>query len=91
MHEPTASCSSAGAQRHVPAHALVMHADPWDCVRRHPRCCIMQEFFAMCDFVCPDVLGSLSVFDRVFGAPISKSRDRNATAEEKALGEMRSA
>lgn len=45
----------------------------------------------MAEFVCPDVLGSLSTFERVFGAPISKSRDRNASAEEKALGEMRSA
>jgi hypothetical protein len=44
----------------------------------------------MAEFCCPDVLGSLPTFERVFGAPISKSRDRNATAEEKSLGEKRS-
>ncbi len=44
----------------------------------------------MVNFVNPDVLGSLSAFERVFGAPISKSRDRNASAEEKALGDTRS-
>ncbi|GAB4818167.1 hypothetical protein N2152v2_005213 [Parachlorella kessleri] len=50
----------------------------------------LQEFFAMADFVCPDVLGSLPTFERVFGGPISKSRDRNASTEEKNIGEKRS-
>ncbi len=44
----------------------------------------------MADFVCPDVLGSLPTFERVFGGPISKSRDRNASTEEKNIGEKRS-
>ena len=55
-----------------------------------PLSCVLQEFFAMADFVCPDVLGSLPAFERVFGGPISKSRDRNASAEEKNIGEKRS-
>ena len=51
----------------------------------------LQEFFAMCDFCNPDVLGSSSVFNRIFGNPIARSRDRDATEAERKLGEARSA
>jgi hypothetical protein len=44
----------------------------------------------MASFVCPDALGTLPVFERVFGAPITRSRDRGATQEERCLGEERS-
>lgn len=44
----------------------------------------------MVDFCNPDLLGTLPVFERVFGAPITRSRDRTATPEEKALGQERS-
>lgn len=50
----------------------------------------LSEFFAMADFVCPDVLGSLPTFNRVFALPISRSRDRNASEEERTIGEARS-
>ena len=51
----------------------------------------LQEFFAMCDFCNPDALGSLALFNRVFGNPITRSRDRDATRAEIKLGEARSA
>ncbi|KAL4538177.1 hypothetical protein Ndes2526B_g05342 [Nannochloris sp. 'desiccata'] len=51
----------------------------------------LSEFFSLADFVCPDVLGSLSTFNRVFATPIARSRDRNASEEERTLGEARSA
>ena len=50
----------------------------------------LSEFFAMADFVCPDVMGSLSTFNRVFAKPISRFRDKNASEEERILGEARS-
>ena len=45
---------------------------------------------AMISFVNPDLLGNLATFKRVFAEPISKSRERNANAEEQALGTERS-
>lgn len=45
---------------------------------------------AMISFVNPDLLGSLSTFKRVFAEPISKSQERDSTAEEQALGTERS-
>jgi len=51
----------------------------------------LSEFFSLADFVCPDVLGSLPTFNRIFATPIARSRDRNASEEERALGEARSA
>jgi DNA repair and recombination protein RAD54B len=51
----------------------------------------LSEFFSLADFVCPDVLGSLPTFNRIFATPISRSRDRNASKEERELGEARSA
>ncbi|KAK9809182.1 hypothetical protein WJX72_010957 [[Myrmecia] bisecta] len=50
----------------------------------------LDEFYAMMSFVNPDMLGSLTVFKRIFAEPISRSRDRSATAEEKQLGHERS-
>ena len=52
--------------------------------------CVMQ-FYAMVSFTCPDLLGSLPAFRRVFAEPISHARDRGASAEERALGAQRSA
>jgi DNA repair and recombination protein RAD54B len=46
---------------------------------------------ALVNFVNPDLLGSVGTFRRIFGEPISRSRDRNATPEEVALGQQRSA
>lgn len=46
---------------------------------------------ALVNFVNPDLLGSMSTFRRIFGDPITLSRDRGATPEEVALGQQRSA
>ena len=44
----------------------------------------------MADFVCPGILSpSLAVFNRVYGAPITAASDRDATAEQKRIGEER--
>ncbi|KAI3434723.1 hypothetical protein D9Q98_002784 [Chlorella vulgaris] len=51
----------------------------------------LSEFYAMVNFVNPDSLGSLATFERVLAAPINRSRDRNASAEERELGATRSA
>ena len=55
----------------------------------------MQKVFpaiaALTSFVCPDALGSQATFRTVFAAAIARSRDRNATPEEVALGAERSA
>lgn len=50
----------------------------------------LSEFYAMCDFVNPNILGSLSVFNRLFANPIALSRDKHATVEAKSLGDARS-
>jgi hypothetical protein len=52
----------------------------------HPRTSPPQV-----NFVNPDSLGSLATFERVLAAPINRSRDRNASAEERELGATRSA
>ncbi|KAK9848941.1 hypothetical protein WJX84_006451 [Apatococcus fuscideae] len=49
----------------------------------------LDEFYAMMEFVNPGLLGSLASFKRIFEAPITKGRDRNATAEEQQLGKAR--
>ncbi len=50
----------------------------------------MQEFFALASFVCPGLLSpSLSVFNRVYGAPITAARDRDATPEQRRIGDDR--
>lgn len=43
----------------------------------------------MCDFVCPNLMGSLPTFRRTFELPISRGRDASADAGVKALGEAR--
>ncbi|KAG6541996.1 hypothetical protein Mapa_016633 [Marchantia paleacea] len=50
----------------------------------------LMEFYAMLDFANKDLLGPLSAFKRLFADPIQKSRDRNASDEEKNLGRTRS-
>jgi len=49
----------------------------------------LEEFFAMCSFVNPACLGTLSSFRSVFAAPILASRDASAGREERALGRAR--
>jgi len=53
-----------------------------------PACAV--QFFAMVSFACPDLLGSLPAFRRVFAEPIVRARDRGASEEERALGAQRS-
>lgn len=50
----------------------------------------LEEFYAMVNFVNPQVLGSLPVFKWVYAGPIEKSRDKTATQDEQQLGEQRS-
>ncbi|KAI9145365.1 P-loop containing nucleoside triphosphate hydrolase protein, partial [Paraphysoderma sedebokerense] len=50
----------------------------------------LSEYFAMVDFVNPGILGSYATFKTVFEEPIIKSRQPNATREEKELGSKRS-
>ena len=49
----------------------------------------LGEFFAVFDFACPGVLGDLAQFRKVFAAPVERSRDKNASGEERALGAAR--
>lgn len=50
----------------------------------------LEEFFCMCDFVNPGVLGSYPSFKRVFETPILAAREPGASDAEKELGEARS-
>ncbi|KAL2622526.1 hypothetical protein R1flu_002731 [Riccia fluitans] len=50
----------------------------------------LMEFYAMLDFANKDLLGPVSTFKRLYADPIEKSRDRNASEEEKNLGRKRS-
>lgn len=50
----------------------------------------LQEFYALCDFVCPGVLGSSSVFQRVYATAISAGREKNASEVAVQLAEERS-
>lgn len=50
----------------------------------------LSEYFAMVDFVNPGILGSYATFKTVFEEPIIKSRQPNATRDEKELGTKRS-
>lgn len=45
----------------------------------HALTCIGAPCAALVNFVCPDALGSLATFKRVFGDPILRSRDRGAS------------
>lgn len=49
----------------------------------------MDEFYALMSFVHPDLLGPRTMFKRVFGDPITLSRDRDASKDQKALGQAR--
>lgn len=49
----------------------------------------LEEFFAVCDFVNPGCLNSLSSFRAVFANPIIASRDSNAPKSVIRLGEAR--
>ena len=49
----------------------------------------LGELFAVFDFACPGVLGDLAQFRKVFAAPVERSRDKNASDEERALGAAR--
>ena len=49
----------------------------------------LGEFFAIVEFVNPGVLGTASVFRRIYEDPIVKSRQPDATKEERALGNSR--
>jgi DNA repair and recombination protein RAD54B len=44
---------------------------------------------ALLSFACPSILGSPSVFRRVYGDPITRSRDKDASAADKELGAAR--
>jgi SNF2 family DNA or RNA helicase len=50
----------------------------------------LDEFYSMCNFVCPGVLSpNDKVFVKEFINPIKKSRERTCTPSEKELGEAR--
>lgn len=49
----------------------------------------LEEFYALLLFVTPDLLGSMSVFKRVFGDPITISRDKAAGAKDREIGKAR--
>ena len=48
-----------------------------------------MEFWAMIEFACPTLLGSLNTFCNMFEKPITRSRDISCSLEEKELGEIR--
>ncbi|KAJ3227576.1 helicase [Clydaea vesicula] len=49
----------------------------------------LTEFYSMCEFVNPGILGSLLTFKKVFEDPICKSRLKNCDADSKRLGSER--
>eukprot|EP00775_Hariotina_reticulata_P011378 gene11378-11527_t len=49
----------------------------------------LDEFYALLSFACPGILGSPSVFRRVYGDPITRSRDKDASTADKELGAAR--
>lgn len=51
----------------------------------------LMEFFALADFVNPNVLGAADVFRRIYQEPIDKLRDKRSTQEELAIGRERAA
>lgn len=51
----------------------------------------LQEFFALLNFVAPELLGTAPAFKRVFADPIQLAQDRNATPDDKDLGGARAA
>jgi SNF2 family DNA or RNA helicase len=53
------------------------------------ECTAFDGRAALLSFVNPNVLGSLTSFKKETLNPIHKSRDRNATREEKQIGQVR--
>lgn len=49
----------------------------------------LEEFYALINFVVPDLLGSASAFRRVFADPITASRDKAASRKDKEIGRAR--
>ncbi|MCO5600743.1 hypothetical protein L7F22_054858 [Adiantum nelumboides] len=49
----------------------------------------LNEFYAMVDFANPNLLGPLSAFKRLYTEPIELSRDREASDEQKQVGQAR--
>ncbi|KAI5063036.1 hypothetical protein GOP47_0021583 [Adiantum capillus-veneris] len=49
----------------------------------------LNEFYAMVDFANPNLLGPLSAFKRLYTEPIELSRDRDASDEQKQVGQAR--
>lgn len=49
----------------------------------------LEEYYAMCNFVCPGIFNSLATFKSVFATPILASRDASAALETKTIGEAR--
>ena len=49
----------------------------------------LLELHALCDFVCPGVLGSVDHFRSIFLAAIRASNEEHASDEEKSLGQYR--
>ena len=49
----------------------------------------LGEFFAVMDFACPGLLGDATQFRKIFSGPVERSRDKNATEEERRLGAAR--
>jgi len=50
----------------------------------------LNEFFTICDFINPGLLGDAHSFKNLFTEPIKKSQEPNARKAEKELGENRS-
>ncbi len=50
----------------------------------------LSEFYAMVDFVCPNLLGDRSTFRRVFEEPITRSRVQGCSSEVLKVGRERS-
>ncbi|MCO5553669.1 hypothetical protein L7F22_007195 [Adiantum nelumboides] len=49
----------------------------------------LNEFYAMVDFANPNLLGPLSAFKRLYTEPIELSQDREASDEQKQVGQAR--
>ncbi|KAH7423244.1 hypothetical protein KP509_12G046200 [Ceratopteris richardii] len=49
----------------------------------------LNEFYAMVDFANPNLLGPLPAFKRLYSEPIELSRDRDASDEQKQIGQAR--
>lgn len=51
----------------------------------------LDEFYALLSFAAPGLLGSAAAFKRLYAAPITRSRDKDASAKDKELGAARAA